>query len=89
MQRADVRRWKGQACEIVVCAGGLKDSGEAVFFAEVVLVQLGLCAKMIDEILRSSAVGVHELEFEEASLYAKETCESGTGHNANGQRHAW
>ena len=51
-QLADVRRWKGQACEILVCAGGVYDSGEAAFFAGVVLVQLGLCAKMIDEVLQ-------------------------------------
>ena len=40
-QMADVCRWKRQACEIVVCAGGVQDSGEAAFFAGVVLVQLG------------------------------------------------
>ena len=40
-QLADVLRWKGQACEILVCAGGVYDSGEAAFFAGVVLVQLG------------------------------------------------
>ena len=54
-QRADVRGWNGQACEIVVCAGGVQDSGEAfrtAFFACVVLVQLGVCAKMIDEVLQ-------------------------------------
>ena len=36
----------------MVCAGGVQDSGEAAFFAGVVLVQLGLCAKMIDEVLQ-------------------------------------
>ena len=51
-QLADVRRWKRQACEIMVCAGGVQDSGEAAFFAGVVLVQLGFYAKMIDEVLQ-------------------------------------
>ena len=52
MQMADVRECMGQAGEIVVCGGGVQDSGEAAFFAGVVLVQLGLCAKMIDEVLQ-------------------------------------
>ena len=47
-QLADVLRWKRQACEIVVCACGVQDTGEAEFFAGLVIVQLGLCAKMID-----------------------------------------
>ena len=52
MQRADVRGWLGQAGVVVVCAGGVQNSGEAAFFAGVVLVQLGLCTKMIDQVLQ-------------------------------------
>ena len=53
-QSADVRGWKWHARDVVVCAGGLKDSGEVAFFAGVVLVHLGLCAK------KSSGVGDRE-----------------------------
>ena len=45
-QRDDVGGWKWQAREVVVCAGGLNDSGEAAFFAGVVLVQFSFsCAR--------------------------------------------
>ena len=50
-QRADVCWWKWQACEVVVCTGGLKDSGEAALLVGVVLVRLGLCADLIDHVL--------------------------------------
>ena len=49
---ADVRGLYWQAGGVVVCAGGVQNSGEAAFFAGVVLVQLGLCSKMIDDVLQ-------------------------------------
>ena len=48
---ADVRGWKRQAREVVVLAGGLNDSGKSAFVAGVVLVQLSLCEKIIDDLL--------------------------------------
>ena len=51
MQRADVRWWKWQASWVVGCAGTRMKSDEAALFPGVVLVQLGLCAKMIDDVL--------------------------------------
>ena len=50
-QSADVSGWKWQACEIVVCAGGVQDSANVALFSCLVFVQLGLCAKMIDDVL--------------------------------------
>ena len=51
-QGADVRGWKWYARDVVVCWRGLKNCGKAAFVASNVLVQLGLCAKMIDAILQ-------------------------------------
>ena len=48
---ADVSGWKRQARDVVVCAGALKDSSETAYFAGVVLVQVGLCTTMINEVL--------------------------------------
>ena len=51
MQKVYVRRWTVYALEVVELAGGLYVSGKYELLSGVVLVQLCVCAKMVNEIL--------------------------------------